>query len=265
MSDIVYLGGVDADALGLSLTGLPGAWSSPASPYDTLAVARYDGVRLRQPVPEIGPRQLELEGIIRADSAATTEVVRQTLRDAVADRLVSIRYGYQPAREYFGVLTALEAGLFAPGNLAGWATVRMTFLLPDPWAVDTVQSFATGGAGERVPVALGTGPTRCYVEVTGGASPYVLTYRDHAGQVLGTLTYSGPTLGAGDALVVDGTNGGDVWIRTGTTRTQALADVADGYAFPVFSARDGVRAVSSWPTVETSTGTVSVSYARRWA
>jgi hypothetical protein len=265
MSDVVYLGGVDADALGLSITGLPDAWSAPPSPWSVLDVPRYAGARLRRETPDIGPRTLVVEGIIRAASAVDAEVALQALKDAVSERSVPIRYGYQADRQYWGVLQSFSSGLFAPGNLGGWASVQLAFLLLDPYAVDIAPTVATGGAAVRVPIALGTGPTYVYAEVLGPATTPVLTYRDHAGQVLGTFT-SNTTLTDAQALVVDGTDGGDAWIRSASgARAAVLQNVSAGYRFPVFSPRDGVRALASFPTIETSAGTVSVTYARRWA
>jgi hypothetical protein len=265
MADVVYLGGVDADALGLSITGLPDAWSAPPSPWETLGVPRYAGARLRRATPDVGPRTLVVEGIVRAATAVDAEVSLQALKDAVSERSVPIRYGYQPDRQYWGVLQGFGAGLFAPGNLGGWASVQLSFLLADPYAVDIAPTLATGGAGVRVPIALGTGPTYVYAEVLGPATTPVLTYRDHAGRVIGTFT-GNASLSDSTALVVDGTDGGDAWVRNGAgARTPVLLTASAGYRFPVFSPRDGVRGMESWPTIETSTGTLSVTYARRWA
>jgi hypothetical protein len=264
MSDVVYLGGVDANALGLSLTALPGAWSAPATPYATLTVPQYDGVRLTRARPDVGARTIELVGLLRNDTAAAAETAVQTLKDAVLQRLVPIRFGFQPSREYRGVCQAFEADLFAPGNLAGWCRVALSFLLPDPWAVDVTPTALGGAAGVRLPVEVGTGPTWAVVRVEGAATTPTLTYRNYAGTVLGTLAY-GDSLAAGDALVVDAVRGGEVTRYTAGTASNGLEDTAAGFSFPEFSPRDAVRSASAWPTVETDSGTLTVTYARRWA
>jgi hypothetical protein len=262
-TNVVYIDGVDIETLGISVTGLPSAWSAPLSPWATQDVPQWDGTRLVRSRADIGARTLELTGLVAADNATDAETTLQTFKDAISGRLVEIRYGYQATRAYYGVLQACEAGLFSPTNLGGWALVEMSFLLPDPYAVDLSLSVVSGATAERVPVQVGTGPTWATVQVVGAATTPTLTFRDHSGAAIGTMAFTGSLLST-DSFVVDSTEGGEVTKLTSGVASNALSLLTAGYAFPIFQPRDGVRSASLWPTIETSAGSVIVTYARRW-
>jgi hypothetical protein len=266
MDGILYFNGQDANAVyGFAATALPDAWSAPSQGWDTLAVPGYDGVRLVRETASVGARALVIPGLIRGTDAADAETKVQALKDALWGGTVEIRFAYQGGtRAYYGVLTEVAGNLFAPGNLSGWVSVQVAFLLADPYALDLSERVDTGLAGALVPVHLGTGPTWPLVTIRGAATNPTLTWRDFRGDVIGTMAFTATLAGAANALIIETTDGGDVWTWDGTTLGSGFSLLTAGYSIPVFSPRDGVRGSSQWPTVSVSSGTLTVTYARRW-
>lgn len=263
-TDILYLDGVDVSTYGMHITGMPDAFGAPAAGWDIGTVPQYDGGRLLRDRPTLGPRTIEFSALIIADDADDLEDAVQSLKDTFWGRPVEIRYGHQSGYAFTGVLQAFNCGLFAPTNLNGWASATLSFLLPDPYAVDTTDTTETETPIAAIEVEVGTGPTYCVVTITGAATDPTLTYRDKDGNVIGTMAFS-VTLTGDDALIVDATDGGSVTLDEDGTLSDGLALLASGYDFPIFRPEHANRGASDWPTVEVSSGAaLSVSYRKRW-
>lgn len=265
---IVSLDGVDADALGLALKGaLPGVFPSPDTTYPVADVPYFDGAWLSSDRGRVGARVLTLDGMIMQDTLADAEDAMQALKDAVSDRLVGIAFDHADGRAYYGVNQSCTAQIFQEGQgTLGWLSVSLTFLCPDPYAVDLAPFVHSGVAADRVPVLVGTGPTYGEYLITAmGASVTdpVLTLRDHAGNALGTLE-TDITIADGDWLRVRNIDGLELTKSVSGTVTSADDVLLAGYHDLIVSSRDGDRLAESWPTVEVDEGYLTVTGWRRW-
>lgn len=261
-TDVLYFDGVDAEtAYGFAVTALPGAWSMAPTEWETVTVPQYDGAILRRTSAQVGARTIEVSGLIRGTDADDAEVKVNALKDALFGRSVEISYGFQTGtRSYVGVLQGLEAGLFAPGNLGGWVSVTLSFLCPDPYAQDDTPTVTAGTAGVPVAVQVGTGPSWPVVEISGPAVTPTLTFKNSAGVTIGTMVFTNNLAGSGNKFIVNP----QAFTVVNELGVSQMANLAAGYAFPVFSPRDGVRATSSWPTVTCSSGPTLITYVKRW-
>jgi len=261
---ILYLDGVDVSDYGMHITGMPNAFGAAAAAWDIATVPQYDGGRLLRERPTLGPRTLEFSALIIADNADDLETAVQDLKDTFWGRPVEVRYGHQDGYAFTGVLQGFDCGLFSPTNLNGWASATLSFLLPDPYAVDTTSTTETETPIAPIEVEVGTGPTYCEVTISGAATNPTLTLKDHTGATIGTMAFT-VSLTSDDALIIDATDGGSVTLDEDGTLSDGLSLLAAGYTFPIFRPEHAVRATSDWPTVEVSSGAfLSVSYRRRW-
>lgn len=260
--DLAYIDGVDVYDLGLELTAMPSVWASASMGWSAISIPQRAGLTLTGELAEVGAKRIVLRAKGKFADASTAETSLHTLRDAVIDRLCGLSFAHATGRSRYGVLDEFAIEHFAPLALPGWVEAELGFLCPDPYAVDDTETTATGIAAERVTIQVGTGPTYPTVTVLGAATTPVLTLRDHGGTSIGTMTAA--TLAAGDFWRVTTLDGLSEKSVSGVWSNN-LGDLTAGYRFPVILPRYANRASSSWPTLETSAGTLSVSYARRWA
>lgn len=260
-SGIAYLDGVDWEDLGIELLAIPNLWSAPTSSIARITAPFYHGARFTHNATVAGVRQWQLQAYNRETTDALVETAMQTVKDAVTDRRSKLSFANAPNRGFYGVCEAFNADIHALG-VPGWSDVGMVFTCDDPFSVDDALTIVSGYTSERVAVQVGSGPTYPYIIVTGAATTPTLTARDYTGKSLGTMTTT--SLDGNDCWIIETVNGGMAWRSNDGVIASDMANLTAGYTFPVFSPRDGNRALSLWPTLETSAGTIEVRYARRW-
>jgi len=268
MAEILYVNGVDVSTLGVGVTSVGAAWSSPtverasASPFATFgAIAATESTH--------APLVLELGLLLDAD-----RVDRVTDLDAVHrlfTGLLEIRFG-DTDRVVYGLLEQ-GAVVGESGGAADWVHTRgplalsWTIVCHDPLRYDQ-DVTGVGFSSSAAALPLGTAPSAGLVTIYGAATNPTLTYRDQVGDAL--LPVSGDsvtmgftaTLGADDALEVDLAAKKVTRIDAGV-RSDALSTLTSGWFFALDPA-DGNAAASSWPTLEVSSGTALATYRRAW-
>lgn len=270
-TDLAYLDGVDVDTLNLKLTGMPSAFGGLNASYPTLSLPQKHGVTIGRSTPDIGPRLVMIEGHNAVQSTmALADAIVSTLKDSVKDKQTQIRFGHTPTRAYYGVATDFLGTPKYDGRQGtlGWASLRIPFLCDDPYAIDLTPTIVTGIAGERVPVPHGDGPTWCDLYVVGGTNA-IVTLRRHDGNPINgsaSATTIGWTLtsAAGDYVHIATLDGLKVTKSVSSVITTNMSVLTAGYTAPIYSPREANRALSSWATAETSSGTIILIAKRRW-
>lgn len=260
--DFVSLDGVDVDDLGLNLTRLPAVFAAPADGYPSIGIPFRPGVTLTTDQPNTSAREILVQALVMDTSAANAETTMQALKDAVSGRLVGIGFDHASGRKYYGVCTDVTGDMAFPDALPGHVSTTLRFLCPDPYAVDDALTTVSGIAAERVQVTVGTGPTYPIITITGAATTPTITLRTHDGESVATMTAA--NIAAGDCWRVDTLHGLSEICVSGSWSSN-IAALTAGFKFPVILPRYAGRSLSSWPTVEVSSGTLAVAYARRWA
>lgn len=266
--DLVYLDGVDLFDLSFYLLTMPGVWGLPEQSFGAFHIPHAPGVILSLNRPDVGAKVLVLQARGKFATTTAAQTAFDTLNDALTDRTVRISYAHATGRSYYGVLSALAVDHFAPLDLPGWVTASLAFLCADPYAVEDTAIVASGIAAERVAIEAGSGPSYLDVVVTGAATTPTVTLRDQAGNAMLTLA-NAANIAAGDCWHLSALDQLSEKVVTGVT-TSNMGDLTitrgTGYphSFPILLPRNVNRALSSWGTIETSSGTIAVTYAPRW-
>jgi hypothetical protein len=263
---IVTINGVALDTLYADPTDLTGVFSAPPAEWQSVAIPYRPGVFLTRAAPQVGARVLEIQVLLRGTDAADAEDKLQDLKALVYARASTIEFDWMinPARLYIGYCQAVEASFFAVG-ITGWLTVSLSFLLLDPYAVESAQQSVTVTPTASASIMVGTAPTEAIVTVSGAATNPTVIWRDYTGTELGRIETT-LTLAAADALVIDAREGGSVVVTRSGTPENGLQYVSNAtYTFPVIplSAVDPVT--PTWATVNSSGGSsMNVVYSRMY-
>jgi hypothetical protein len=263
---IVTINGVALDTLYADPTDLTGVFSAPPAEWQSVAIPYRPGVFLTRASPQVGARVLEIQVLLRGTDAADAEEKLQDLKALVYARASTIEFDWMinPARLYIGYCQAVEASFFAVG-ITGWLTVSLSFLLLDPYAVESAQQSVTVTPTASASIMVGTAPTEAIVTVSGAATNPTVIWRDYTGAELGRIETT-LTLAAADTLIIDAREGGSVVVtRTGTPEN-GLHYVSNAtYTFPVIPLSAVDPATPTWATVNSSGGSsMNVVYSRMY-
>lgn len=261
MENIIHFDGIDASDLDAQVIAMPGAWDAPDAAWQTAKIPGRDGFLLASDLPEVPGRARNMQFAILADTFVAAETIFQTLKAALWGRLVQYRYDHQTDRAHRGLLGPLKTNLLRNDQGAlGWATADTQFLELEPYAVDTALSVVSGVAGQRVSIAMGSGPMPIDLIVSAGASSVVtptVIVREENGEELFKYVFSS-TIAAGDYVRITGFDGGSVTKSVSGVVTSAEDDVTITGDLPEIPATVGT------PTAETSGGFITIPSRRRW-
>jgi hypothetical protein len=266
--DTVIVNGRDLSDFGFVLERPNGTTDGLFSDYDTAPVAgRYGAVPVSA-YPKVQPRDLSFTGHL---NGSNMESAYMALRDWVSRGMVEISTGLNTGIVYHGWYQSAPGNPLPPAMLSDWGALALNFRCLDPLAYDNYERvIALTTARARIP--QGSGPIAGLIRVKGvTTSPLVITKRDHAGRVTGTLTlgFSGSdfTLAAEDRVELD-SNAGTIRRFTNGVMTDAMSYLVAASSFPLVIGRDECdRENSAWATLEISSGGSSGEWigARTWA
>lgn len=255
--------GVDVYDLGLELRAMPGIFAPPPSAYPVINLPFRPGFTIGQASPNVAGKRIAFQAIYKGTDAAAAETAFGTLKDAVSDRLCRLSVTHAPLRSWYGVLESFPADQFEPLALPGWVSAPLVFACPDPYAIDDALTVLTGVALERLPVYVGTGPTYVEATVVGPVSFGAIILRDRAGNFIANISMASGSVLPGDYWRVDALTGVSEQSVSGAIASN-MDVISDGSSFPVAWPKHANRALSSWPTIEATGGTLIVRYRRRW-
>lgn len=265
----VWLNGVDAAALGFVLEEVDGGFDHPERTDPLLDLPQGAGALLSDLPGRLAPRQLTLTGTLAALTSTALETAKDSLKAVCGAGLVEIRLVSRDVilRGRLAGLTVVHLGpQLRSANTAARVTLR--FVCPDPFAWERtaqVVHFTTA----RVALPLGTAPSAgrdgwsAIITISGAATTPTLTESDAAGNVLRTMIFSGWSPTASDAIEID-CGRGLVTRITSSVRSNGMADLTAGYAFPRLDPADGDFATSMFPGLAVSSGSGRVRYYRAY-
>jgi hypothetical protein len=242
-----------------SVTGL---WDPPDVALREQAIYTQPGATLIDDEPTRPVREIGISGTFIGDDPDDLEALLLAVK-----QLFGVR-GRKDLTLVFGndtttQITARYVGLGGGPQMAQRkAPFTFKFRALTPYFEDTSDT-TLGPTAANTPVAipLGTELSVGTMSITfgGSASSVTFTYKNFAGDTIGTLTCTHAFVNA-DVLVVD--NAGTITLNG--VRNDALLDESAGGDFIRFDPDDGDAALSHWPTIEADVGPLTVVYRRRW-
>lgn len=246
--------GVDVStSVGFYPTALQGQWDAPAMSYDEVQMPSADGASLTMDEPEIQPLDFVATAELRGSDAAAFETNLDSLKYMLRSANLTVSGGNQPDRyrnaKYVGPLTVLMQNVDA----ANKATVQFKLRCVNPiqYATTTTTAISGGASATDHACALGTFRSRPLITITGGTNP-ILTYKNYAGTTVRIMTLTGTGNWVIDCAAMTVTLGG-------VRHDELLAG-----DFIRLDPIDGDYLLNHFPTVRTSSGTITIAYAKAW-
>jgi hypothetical protein len=245
----VKVNSVDLATKGVTVRRVDGPWSFPESSFEELVVPGRPGAIRSSSVATVGARDLTASGTVRA---STPEALSNALDaiDALCTGDVVLVIGITTTRRYAGAanLVSVTGTPGDPQFVNGTAEIELKFRLLDPYSEAITATTVTALATVPVATPLGTRPSRPVITLTGATNP-VVTVKGPLGDTRGTFTLVGSGTFVIDCDALD--------ILLGGVRTDDAMTAGD---FVELACRAGEYSTSSWPTIETSSGSLSVTY-----
>jgi hypothetical protein len=166
-----------------------GLLDAPGASYPTAKVPGRVGVVRLSRLPETPAREIRVNGLVEAASAAVLDAALGRLKQWLRQGDLELRAGHDLTKFYRGVLTGGVITAADPQFLATAASVQLTFLCVDPRAYGA-EALAIGFTAARAPLPLGTAPSEPLIRVMGPAANPVLTYRKASGAVAGVMRFT---------------------------------------------------------------------------
>lgn len=267
---MVYLNGVDVAALGFVLDEVGGAFDGVDRADALLEFPQGTGALLSDLPGRIATRTVTLGGTLAATTSTALDTAKDALKALCGAGLVEIRLISKDVvyrGRLAGISVAHTAPQFRTANTAARVTLR--FVCPDPYGWDRTAQLVGFGA-TRVAIPLGTAPSvgrswwSAIITIAGAATTPTLTESDAAGNTLRQMVFSGWSPTVADAIEIDCGRGLVTRITAGV-RSNGMADLTAGYAFPRLDPADGDYTTSAWPGLAVSSGLASIRYYRAWA
>lgn len=250
------MNGVDLASINVIVHHADGPWSVPGASYEELQIPGRPGATRSSTIATIAARDLTLSC---SAQAATPEALSDIVDDldALVTGDLTITMGNTPSRRWAGAMFigSLDGVGRDPQFVNGKVTAdfELKFRLLDPYAEDVTATTVTSTATVPVTCPLGTRPSLPVITMTGATNP-VVTVKGPAADVRGTFTLSGT-----GNFVVDCD---EIGITLGGVDTPGAMSAGD---FVELACQSGEYTAGTFPTIETSSGDLSVTYRKKWA
>lgn len=265
-ANMMTVGGVDVyTAARFVVENVEGLDPWPEIQRDLLTVPGYDGARVAPIRSRVSPRRIRVTGtIMLAGLTLTTQL------DALADLLERDDLVLQfPSRRSGVNYTAnLEGprGIVAPVRSMNPECVKLdfTFLCAQPYGVDASPSAVTGvAANTTTPCNVGTAPSDVVCVIHASATTPALIHANSAGVEIGRIELL--SISGSQKYRIDTANGGYVEVDLGAGYVNGMNFITNtNYRFPDLQPKYGVRSLAQYQTLKSTTGTLDVSFYRRW-
>jgi phage-related protein len=246
---VLYVGSTDLAAYGLIVREVSGWRDGGDQKWRSATVLGRDGAVLLDPRPEVSPRDITIQGSVRAPNPSALVGVWDQIVALLYRNEVTIKLIDDTTRTLAVRMTKAELQGRPPQFLSRFADVTLTMTALDPyWTGASV----TTGVTTNTALALGTAPSRPVVTLTSATNP-TLTYRNAAGATVTTLSLTG----SGNYVI-------DCDAMTITkSAVNAIADLSGG-DFLLLDPKDGDFVAGSWPTLSVTGATASITYTKRY-
>ncbi len=236
--------------LGFSPATMEGNWDSPAQSFERVNVPFREGTTRTTQQPKIEPLRFHFTGELSASSEEAFETARDTLLYLLSFDDVAILVGNQPNRQRIGTLEGAVHIRPSASSADGLtvAAVDFTLVCDNPVTYATSVTNVSGAVATDHSLPLGTRKTFGVITIESATDP-LLTYKHYDGTTLATLQLTG----TGDFIV-------DLYERRFWLDGDRDDSVMTDGDFFAFDPRHGDYLTSHWPTLRTSSGTLSVDY-----
>lgn len=252
MTNTLSINGVDLGTLGFKLRAPQGIWNTPVASSESIQVPGRAGQLVPQAsMVTLASRTITVVGTLVGTSRANFLTKLDALKAALAAPLTLI-LAEQPLRQYTARCLSVTVEETGPVLLQRKQAVTIALFCDDPYAYDTALQTVAFTTATAIP--MGTAPTTRGVITITGAAAFTLTYKNSAGVTLATMVFAGVT----SPIAIDL----DTFLATDGSGN-ALGKLTSGEFFAL-SPLDGVFGTSTWPTLEVSSGTGSISYRRAY-
>ena len=247
---------VDLASIDVIVHHADGPWSFPAASYEELQIPGRPGATRSSTVATIGARDLTLSCSAQAATPEALSAIVDSL-DALVTGDVTITMGHTPTRRWSGATFAGSLDgvgrdpQFVNGKVA--ADFELKFRLLDPYAEDITATTVSGAAATPITCPLGTRASLPVITLTGATNP-VVTVKGPLGDTRGTFTLSG----TGDFEI----DCDAIGITLGGVDTPDAMTDGD---FVELACQSGEYTAGTFPTIETTSGAISVTYRKKWA
>jgi hypothetical protein len=259
--------GWDSDAgIGLKVISAAPRRDSPSRAWQVAQTSAPEHALL-SPTPLFDLRGFEVRGFVEsatvAAHATALDELKARLKGQVASSTpneVALEFDDRAGTEYVVRVTGVATEPVTDARLAvDFVTIQAVML--DPFLRDSSASSVNGiTAATAIPV--GTAPSWPTLTINAAFTDPVIQYKNSTGSVVKTLSFTISSASEGITdLIVD--------MQAGTIVDNAAANRhshrVSGGNFPwMIDPKDGVYWTSAWPTLECSSGTLDVSYTKRY-
>lgn len=258
MSGVMYADGVDLSTLGFQVTNLFAWRDGPVREYESVQVPG----RIESAVSDcavVEPRTLQVRGLVYGDTAAERVTNARKIVAAVSgDR--TLRFGDAAQT----IATRFRGHQMAPIAAADefranvGTVLTLDFLCPENAYRDASSSVINLSASPTA-IPLGDLPSGGVVRIDGPATNPKIVYRTSMGAEVASIELTA-SLGSGGWIEVDL----DKCRITTSLATNPMMLMTGGKWFRL-SHTHGNYATSSWPTLEITSGTGSLTYVKRFS
>lgn len=243
----MLINSVNASTFGFTLSDAPGWLDTPPTTTPT-GVVLLRGARALGPSVE-QPRRVSIRGLVRGSSPSDARTKIDALKLALSFPPVQVSFADWATRYYLLRLDTFSVPAEAMGSqISKNLRVEITMTAIPPYAFETSTTTVAGGAA----MAMGTGPVRPVVTLTGANNP-VISLKDKDANVVTVmaLTLAGTIVIDNDAMTI--LDDGVLNLNALVTGDFFVIDPAD----PKFQ--------GSGPTINaTGVSSVSTNYRKSW-
>lgn len=252
---VLKVNATDLASIGVVVRHLDGPWSLPAQSYEELEIPGRAGATRSSTVATTSARDLTAHCSARANTPELLSAIVDAL-DGLLTGDLELILGITPTRHYTGAefVGSLEGiardPQFVNGKVA--ADFELKFRLLDPFSETITATTVTAAATVPVTCPLGTRSSLPVITLTTATNP-VVTVKGPLGDTRGTFTLTG----TGTFVI-------DCDAQTITLATVDTPDAMTAGDFIELACQSGEYTAGTFPTIETTSGGLSVTYHKRW-
>lgn len=253
----LVVNGVDIATLGLTIAEAPGWLDAPPRDIPTAPIIGRAGAKALS-VPTEGPRQINLTGTIRGKTVVLARNTVDQIKLALLADELSLTFADHADRHVYAYLKTLTTRILqgAQGPFVQEAlAIDITLQALNPLSYDNDLTSVGFGSANRL--ALGTGPVRPLITITGAATNPVITLRNKTGVAMASMTLTVTDAG-GDTLSID--------MDSKTIKKNGVSALSSLTAGDFFSIDplDQANYGGAGPYIDVSSGAGTVNYWRTW-
>lgn len=241
--------GVDVATYGFSVASF-NTWDGPGISFDEVAIPGQDGTTATTVEPLLAPLDFVVVGELIGTSPSDFETKLDTFKQALSIATLTLISGNISTRQRTGVYVGPMT--VTPYPTMDAAVLKFTVHCRNPLGYATTQTTLTAAVSVTTTCALGTYRSRPIITLAGASNPS-LTYANASGTAVSTLTVT-----ATGTITVDCS--ADT-ITVNGSRSDVSLSLGDFFRL---DPRDGNYGSNSWPSVTTSSGSLSMTYTKAY-